>query len=489
MPAVDFDNLTLREAVALFRSSQVSSISLVQETLRRAHARPELNAFASLDEKGALDAAATADAALKSGIPPSRLLEGIPVLIKDNIHVRGMPNSAGTPALAHFTPTEDAPVVARLRAAGAIFIGKSSMHEMACGATGYNPLYRAGGTVGTRNAYDVSRISGGSSSGNGAALGARIVTAAMGSDTGGSVRIPAAFNGVASLRPTAGRYSQKGVTPICHTRDTVGPMAQTVADVELLDRVVSGEPEVTAVPSLKGIRLGITDFFNRNVDAETADFMLDVVALMKRAGVEIVEVDMPTLGPLNDACGFALIIGEHYDDVAAYLKDYCPDVTVEQLTAQLVSPEVREWYTTWTIPRKMPAEGGEGGGSLIDVGPVYERVMREERPALQQLYRDVFAQHRLDGLVYSTMPRLAVEANEAATSLANLTLLIQNMSPSSVAGVPSMSIPVSLGKTSGMPMSICIDGMENGDRRLLSVGMALEKVFGRMPPPPRVVPG
>jgi indoleacetamide hydrolase len=165
MSSIDFDNLTLVDAVALFRSNRASSVALVEETIRRAHARSELNAFASLDEEGALAAAKAADSALKNG-SPHRLLEGIPILIKDNIHVRGMRNSAGTPALRNFVPTEDAPVVRNLREAGAIIVGKSSMHEMACGTTGFNPVYTTEQTVGVRNAYDAQLISGGSSSGN-----------------------------------------------------------------------------------------------------------------------------------------------------------------------------------------------------------------------------------------------------------------------------------------------------------------------------------
>ena len=131
-------------------------------------------------------------------------------------------------------------MVAKLRAAGAIIIGKTNMHELAFGISGYNTAFKTGAEFGVRNAYDTTKIAGGSSSGNAAAIAAHIIPAAVGTDTGGSVRIPCAFNGCMSLRPTVGRYPQAGIAPISHTRDTAGPMADTMADVALLDRVIAG---------------------------------------------------------------------------------------------------------------------------------------------------------------------------------------------------------------------------------------------------------
>jgi Asp-tRNA(Asn)/Glu-tRNA(Gln) amidotransferase A subunit family amidase len=150
----------------------------------------------------------------------------------------------------------DAPVVERLRKAGAVVIAKTNMHELAFGISGYNPTFQTGPQPGVRNAYDSTRSAGGSSSGTGAALGARVVLAGLGTDTGGSVRIPCAFNGCASLRPTVGRYPGAGIAPISHTRDTAGPMARSVADVELLDRVITGAKAVKPW-NLKKVRLGL----------------------------------------------------------------------------------------------------------------------------------------------------------------------------------------------------------------------------------------
>src|SRR5919197_358514 len=251
----DLTELGVADAAALIRAKQITSVELTQAYLARAEANRDLNAFITLDRAAALEAARRADAEVAAGTAKG-VLHGVPLVVKDNVHVAGLPNTAGTPALREFVPKEHAPTAKRLLDAGAVILGKTNMHELAFGISGYNEAFYTAQPIGTRNPYDRTRIAGGSSSGTGAAIGARLAPGGLGSDTGGSVRIPAAVTGGAGLRPTVGRYSGEGITPISHTRDTAGPMAQTVEDVALLDAVITGQ-SVPAAASLAGVRLGV----------------------------------------------------------------------------------------------------------------------------------------------------------------------------------------------------------------------------------------
>jgi Asp-tRNA(Asn)/Glu-tRNA(Gln) amidotransferase A subunit family amidase len=456
-------------------AGKVKSEALVSAAIARAKERADLNAFITLDEAGAIAAAKKVDAAKGK---PCKPLSGVPIVVKDNIHVAGLPSSGGTPALKGFVPKADAPVVKKLRDAGAIVIGKTHMHELAFGISGYNPAFKSGAEVGVRNAYDLSRSAGGSSSGTGAALGARVVLAGLGTDTGGSVRIPCAFNGCAALRPTVGRYSQQGIVPISHTRDTAGPMALAMADVELLDRLIAGG--AAAKPAdLKAVRLGLVKPLLANMDADTQAAFDGALAKLKAAGVTVVDVEMPQLVELNGAVGFPVALYEAYDDVVKYLRGTGTGVTIDKLAEQIASPDVKGTYQGLVIPRKLPGPNN----TVTDAKPAYEAAMKTSRPALQKLYAGTFKQHKLDAIVFPTVPKVAMAANAESSSVPTFLGVIQNTDPGSNAGVPGLQIPIALGVSSKLPIGMELDGPSGSDRRLVSIGLALEPVLGRLPPP------
>jgi indoleacetamide hydrolase len=459
----------LAAQAAAVRSGQTSSEALVQQAIAQAKAKPELNAFIHLDEAGALAAARAVDKLRREGVALGPLA-GVPIVVKDNVHVAGMPNTAGTPALANFAPKQDAPVVAVFRQAGAIVVGKTNMHELAFGISGYNEAFKTQAEFGVRNAVNPKHAAGGSSSGTGAAVGAGIVLAGLGTDTGGSVRIPCAFNGCAALRPTVKRYSQEGIAPISATRDTAGPMAKTMRDVALLDAVITGTP-VASSADLKTVRLGLVKKpFLDNLDADTRAVFDASLAKLRAAGATIIEVEMPNLAALNGAVGFPVALYEGYDDLAAYLKKWAPGMTVEAIAQKIASKDVKGTFDALVVPRKLPGPNN----TLVDAKPKYDAAIKTERPKLVALYAQTFSANKLDAILFPTTPRVAMLQGPSASSLENFGLYIQNTDPGSNAGVPGITVHAGRGATTGLPVGIELDGPANSDARLLAIGIAVE---------------
>jgi Asp-tRNA(Asn)/Glu-tRNA(Gln) amidotransferase A subunit family amidase len=477
LPPLDIDQLTATEVAAGICAGSFTSLQVTEAYLARAKARTAHNAFVTLDEAGALNAARAADTRRASGaacLP----LQGVPIAVKDNIHAAGLPSTAGTPALKNFVPTADAPVLQKLRDAGAIVLGKTNMHELAFGISGYNPAFNTSSNVGVRNAYDVTRMSGGSSAGSGVAVGARMAPAALGTDTGGSVRVPCALNGCASLRPTVGRYAQAGIAPISHTRDTAGPMAVSMNDVDLMDRVITGAATV-APADLRGVRVGRVADFLVNMDADTQAAYNAALAKLQAAGVTVVDVAMPDLAMLNGNVSFSVAFYEAHDDLVAYLAVSNTGLTIQQVVASIASPDVKGAYEAFVLPRMLPTPTG----SVIANAPVYSAAMATHRPALMKLYADTFANHRLDALIFPTVPKVALPANAESSSLGNFLLFIQNTDPGSNAGIPGIQLPMGLGAASKLPVGLELDGPAGSDRRLIAIGMAIEALLGRIPSP------
>lgn len=446
-------------------SEQRNLLAAMQATLARAEQASALGAFIYLDDAGALDAAQKAQAKVAAGTSTGAL-HGVAIAVKDNIHVAGMPNTAGTPALKGFVPRDNNPALQRLLDAGAIVVGKTNMHELAFGITSNNAAY---GPV--RNAHDATRIAGGSSGGTAVAVAAGVVEMGLGTDTGGSTRIPPALNGVVGFRPTLGRYPAGGVTPISQTRDTVGPIANNVTNTALLDCVMSACDSSLQPTALQGLRLGVPKhYFYENLAADVDAAMQSALARLKAAGVILVEVEMPLLEQANNGVSFPVVLYEFMRELPAYLDAQSTGVSMPQLVAAIASPDVAA-----TVHAQL--------GEAAIPESVYQQAVDQFRPQLQSIYQQTFANYDVAALIMPTTPLTAqpIATSDEMVSLNGTQVptfptYIRNTDPSSNAGIPSLTLPAGKGQD-GLPIGIMLDGPHNSDRRLLSIALAIETLF------------
>lgn len=468
--AQDITDLTAAEAAKAIADKKLTATELVDALITKTGDDPG-NVYISFDSQGAAAAAAAADERVAAGdeLGP---LHGVPIVVKDNIASRGLPTTGGTPALKGWIPAEDAPVLAKLRDAGAILIGKTNLHELAFGITSNNAAFGA-----VANAYDPGRFAGGSSGGTGAAIGARLAPAGLGTDTGGSVRIPAALNGVSGLRPTTGRYPAGGIIPISATRDTAGPIARSVADLILFDTVITGTEESVAPADLGTVRLGVPSVLTDNLSPETERLFNEALGALEKAGVTLVDVDIASELDLAAKAGFPIALWEVKRNLAAFLEASGSGLTLEDVAAEVASPDVRFVFENLVL----------GDQAIPD--EVYAAAVTDLRPLVQSGYAEVFAANRLDALVFPTTP-LAAQAIAGSDMTVSLNgedvptfqTFIRNTDPGSIAGIPGLTLPIGL-TAEGLPVGLELDGPAFSDRHLLALGLAVEAALPKIQAP------
>ncbi len=465
---------TVAGASRAIRRGELSAESLAQEVIDRVTGYPSLGAFVHFDAERLLAQARAADAALRRRDAPVGPLHGVPIALKDNIDTAALPTTGATPALAQHRPTQDAVVAQRLFSAGALLAGKTNMDELAGGGTTSNPLFGR-----TANPYAYAHIPGGSSGGSGAAVAARIVPAALGTDTAGSVRIPSAYCGIVGFRPSTGRVPVTGVIPFALTRDTVGPMATTVEDIRLLDAVLAGEePPQATRGSLQDLRLGLpAEPYHRNLSPSVERIFFETVKLLEGHGVSFVQQDIPRLTEMNDAMTLLKTGIELHRDIGAYLEQSGLRLSVADVIDAIAEPFVREFFSLFRAPSAaMWAE--------------YDTLMRDVLPSMRATYADYLREHRLEGVFYPTIPVTAgIHVPGTADVIVDgarleggVWLNIQNVSPTTLWACGGVALPAGLSRD-GLPVSVSIDGRPNEDQRLLAVAQAVEAVLPKLPPP------
>lgn len=430
-----------------------------------------LNAIQTLNTQAREQAAALDAERQQSG--PRSALHGIPVLVKDNYETKGMPTSAGSVLFAGFTPDRDATLVARLKAAGAVILGKTTMHEFAYGITTVGSAFGA-----TKNPYAPARNPGGSSGGTGAAVAANFAVVGMGSDTCGSIRIPAAQNNLVGLRGTQGLASRSGIVPLSSTQDIGGPLARTVTDLALtLDVIVGFDPQDpqtaeshgrtpqqgyrAGLAEQRGVKIGLlSDWLVQDMeDAPVAEVVRKALAHMQtEAGwrsqnLNSAAVNEALQRPFN---GHYVLIHDFKTDIESYLAANSA-LGYADLNAILA-----DGRTHPDIAGSLAASAAMTADAL----PGYHAELAQ-RQVVRQALLELLAEHDLDALAYPTIRRIAAPLGEEQMGT--------NCRLAANSGLPAISVPV--GFVDGVPVGLELLAEAWSETKLLSLAYTLERLY------------
>lgn len=446
--------LGLREAARSIARRRISPVELVDAVLARIERlNPDLNAFLAVTADAARAAAHRAERRLGRGEPGP--LVGVPISVKDLLLTRDAPTTAGSRLFgAGLRPTADAPVVARLRRAGAILIGKTNLHEVAFGVTTVNEHYGP-----ARNPWDRTRVAGGSSGGSAVAVAAGMGAGSVGTDTRGSIRIPAACCGIVGLKPTFGAIPTDGVFPLAPTLDHVGPMTRSVEDAALMLGAMRGSRALTAAylravdRKPRRLRVGLAPYYLKHADAEIGAAVESVLRILGRLGWPIYEVSLPELDQALEA------------------------------SRVIVLAEALAFHEHWlrTRPRaygplvRTRLNGGRKLSAVDYVRATEHRVLLEA--ALHQAFR------RVDVIVGAVLPALPPRIGVNSIRIGRHQSPISEAfcrynAPQNLAGVPALSLPVARSK-SGLPIGVQLVTAWGDEASALAAGAALERAIGR----------
>ena len=378
------------------QSSTTSSVALAERVIAAQESWAHLNGFISFNPERLLAEAQSRDAERATGADLGPL-HGIPIALKDNINTHDYPTSGGTPSLVGNETSTDAPIAARLRAAGAIIAGKANMHELSAGGASDNHTF---GRVG--NPYDTGRVPGGSSGGPAALVAAGVVPASIGTDTAGSVRVPAALCGVVGFRPSEGRYPSDGIVPLSLSYDTAGPLAQTVADVVAVDAVLAEDN--TALLEPDDITLGVprTTHFT-DVSEDVAMGFEQALDRLRGGGIDIKDVDLTPVNELHKMVPRDVNSRESLVVMRDYLSRYAPHLSFRDLVSQIASANVHGVIAPW-LEGEPPDEA-------------FVTLVNETRSQLADGYASFFAEQELDALIFptTTQPALPLAEDDHVT--------------------------------------------------------------------------
>ncbi len=458
--------LSITQAAELIAARRLSPVELTRSVLERIEETDErVQAYVTVLGDSALEAAHAAEAAIARGAYRGPL-HGIPVALKDLYYTAGTPTGAGSHVLDGFVPAHDATVTDRLQEAGAIVVGKTVTSEFAYGQN----------TPVTRNPWDLERTPGGSSAGSGAAVAAGSCLAAMGTDTGGSIRMPASVDGVVGLKPTYGRVSRYGVVPLSWSLDHCGPLTRTVEDAGLMLQATAGydarDPASANVPlgdlttdmlkGVRGLRLGVPrNYFFDRIHRNVREAFEQALTILTDLGAVRVDVTLPGVE-------LAVPIG-----------------------IGILMPEASVIHQQWL--RQTPERYDEGTRRMLEAGELqlathYLQAQRA-RAALKNGFKTVFGEHALDALITPTEPTTATRIDQTVVDFGEagqepfFSTFVRQTIPFNVSGLPALSVPCGFSVDTeggrigaGLPIGLHVAGRPFGEATILRIGSAYQSV-------------
>lgn len=461
--------LSLREMTQALQKQQLSSTELTQHFLNRINNAKTLNAFITIDEKQAMAAAADADKILMRG--DGKPLTGIPMAHKDIFCTQTMPTTCGSKMLADFHSPYQATIVKRLAEQGAVLLGKTNMDEFAMGSANENSYF---GHV--KNPWDLNRTPGGSSGGSASAIAANLIPYATGSDTGGSIRQPAAFCGISGLKPTYGLASRFGMIAFASSLDQAGPMAHSAEDLAYILQAMAGfdENDSTSINKplpdypaalnqpLTPLRIGLpTCFFQPQVDSNIQQAITDAVKVFEQAGAEIVELNL-SMQPLWVPCYYVIACAEassnlsRFDGIRFGYRTPHADSLIELITRsrhEAFGIEVKRRILTGTYL----LSSGYFDDYYVQAQKVRRMIQNELQTALAQV----------DVIIGPTTPTCAFKLGEKITNPTERYLADVFTVAANLAGLPALSIPI--GFSAGLPIGMQLMGAHFSEPRLLNL--------------------
>jgi aspartyl-tRNA(Asn)/glutamyl-tRNA(Gln) amidotransferase subunit A len=470
---------SIAETVRNIVSGEITATALVESTLERiTKLDDKLGSYLAIDKAGALGQAAVIDQKRKDGQPLGSLV-GVPVSLKDNLVTRGVATTAGSKILDGWIPPYDATVVTKLRAAGAIILGKTNMDEFGMGSSTERSAYKP-----ANNPWDTKRVPGGSSGGSAAAVAAGLCVGSLGTDTGGSIRQPAAFCGTVGMKPTYGRVSRWGVVAFASSLDQVGPLTRSVADAAALLQVICGHDAKdatsldTPVPNfrealtsdVKGLRIGIpAEYFGGDIDPQVRAAIERAVAALVEAGASTVDINLPhtqlalpayyIVAPAEASSNLSRYDGVRYGkraDAKDLFELYC------KTRGQGFGPEVKRRIMLGTYALR---------------SGYYDAYYKKAQQIRTLIKRDFDKAFRFcDVVLTPTTPTAAFEHGAKATPLDMYLGDIFTLS-CNLAGLPGISIPCGLTEQN-LPVGVQLLGKPLDEVTLLRAGAAIESAVG-----------